>query len=105
MPAVCATHTTCVSHALVQFCYYYRRSAKVPEESRKLLSKWFYDIFIRVAQEQSTVILLQRRHLAPWLLALDEHGGHGDLRGLDCLSVIPYVHRRTELYCAQACLG
>jgi hypothetical protein len=42
--------------------------------------------------------------LASWLLALGERGGHDDLCGSDRLSVIPHVHRRTELYCAQACL-
>jgi hypothetical protein len=56
-------------------------------------------------QEQPTVVLLWGRPLASWLLALGEHGGHGDLRGLDRLSVIPYIYRRTELYCAQACLA
>jgi hypothetical protein len=49
------------------------------------------------------VILLWGRSLASWLLALGECGGHGDLRGSSRLSVIPYVHGRTELYCAQAC--
>jgi hypothetical protein len=39
------------------------------------------------------------------LLALGECGGHKDLRGSGRLSVIPYVNRRTELYCTQACLA
>jgi hypothetical protein len=51
------------------------------------------------------VVLLCGRCLASWLLALGERGGHGDLHGLDRLSVIPYVHERTELYCAQVCLA
>jgi hypothetical protein len=51
------------------------------------------------------VVLLWGRPLAFWLLALGERGGHGYLCGSSCLSVIPYVHRRTELYCAQACLA
>jgi hypothetical protein len=55
--------------------------------------------------EQPAVVLLWGRPLAFWLLALGERGGHGDLRGLGRLSVIPYVHGRTELYCAQACLA
>jgi hypothetical protein len=46
------------------------------------------------------VVLLWRRHLAYCLLALGERGVHGDLRGSGCLSVISYVHGRTELYCA-----
>jgi hypothetical protein len=48
------------------------------------------------------MVLLQGMSLASWLLALGEHG---DLRGSGRLSVIPYIHRRTELYCAHACLG
>jgi hypothetical protein len=36
---------------------------------------------------------------------MDERGGHEDLRGSGCRSVISYVHRRTELYCAKACLA
>jgi hypothetical protein len=50
------------------------------------------------------VVLLWGRPLSFWLLALGERGGHGDLRGSGRLSIIPYVHRRTELYCAQAIL-
>jgi hypothetical protein len=45
------------------------------------------------------------RHLTFWLLALVEHEGHDDLRGSDRLSVISYVHRRTELYYTQTCLA
>jgi hypothetical protein len=56
-------------------------------------------------QEQPAVVLLWGRPLASWLLPLGERGGHGDLRGSGHLSVTPYVHRRTELYCAQACLA
>jgi hypothetical protein len=48
--------------------------------------------------EQPALDLLWGRPLAFWLLAL------GD-RGSGRLSVIPYVHGRTELYCAQACLA
>jgi hypothetical protein len=56
-------------------------------------------------QEQPAVVLLRGRPLASWLLALGERGGHDDLHGSGCLSVIPYVHGRTELYRAQACLA
>jgi hypothetical protein len=42
-----------------------------------------------------------RRFLASWLLAMDEHSGLEDLRGLGRRSVIPYIHRRTELYCSS----
>jgi hypothetical protein len=66
--------------------------------------EWFCDIFIVVVKEQSDMVLLRRRHLVSWLLALGERGGHGDLRGFGRLSVIPYIQERTELYCAQDCL-
>jgi hypothetical protein len=34
-------------------------------------------------------------------LAMEEHGGNKDLRGLDRWSVIPYVHERIDVlyYC------
>jgi hypothetical protein len=51
--------------------------------------------------EQPIVVLLWGRSLASWSLAMDEHGGHEDLRGLSHRSVIPYVHGRTELYCSS----
>jgi hypothetical protein len=51
------------------------------------------------------MVLLWGMPLASWLLALGERSGHDDLRGLDRLSIIPYVHEITELYCAQACLA
>jgi hypothetical protein len=66
---------------------------------------WFCDTSIGAAQEQPAVVLLRGRPLVSWLLALDERGGHSDLRGSDRLSVIPYVHGRTELYYSQACLA
>jgi hypothetical protein len=42
------------------------------------------------------VVLLLERALTFWSLAMDEHGGHEDLRGSDRRSVIPYVHGRTD---------
>jgi hypothetical protein len=45
------------------------------------------------------VVLLLEGALVSWLLAMDKHGGHGDLRGSGHQSVIPYVHGRMELYC------
>jgi hypothetical protein len=51
-------------------------------------------------QEQSGVVLLWGMPLASWLLALGERGGHDDLCDSGRLSVIPYVHGRTKLYCA-----
>jgi hypothetical protein len=47
------------------------------------------------------VVLLLERDLVSWSLAMDERGGHKDLRGSDCRSVIPYVYGRTELYCSS----
>jgi hypothetical protein len=39
--------------------------------------------------------------LVSWSLAMNERGGHEDLRGSSRRSVIPYVHGRTELYCSS----
>jgi hypothetical protein len=44
------------------------------------------------------VVLLLERDLVSWSLAMDERGGHEDLRGSSRRSVIPYVHGRTRLY-------
>jgi hypothetical protein len=49
-------------------------------------------------QEQPVVVLLLERGLVSFSLAIDEHGGHEDLRGSGRWSVIPYVYGRTELY-------
>jgi hypothetical protein len=47
------------------------------------------------------VVLLLKRALVSWSLAIDEHGGHEDLCGSGRRSVIPYVHGRTGLYCSS----
>jgi hypothetical protein len=47
------------------------------------------------------VVLLLKGALVSCPPALDEHDGHEDLCGLGRRSVIPYVHRRTELYCSS----
>jgi hypothetical protein len=52
-------------------------------------------------QEQSAVVLLLEGALVSWSLVMDKRGGHEDLRGLGCRSIIPYVHGRTELYCSR----
>jgi hypothetical protein len=52
-------------------------------------------------QEQPAVVLLWGRHLASWSLALAEQSGHEDLHGSCHGKVIPYDHRRTELYCSS----
>jgi hypothetical protein len=51
------------------------------------------------------VVLLLEGDLVSWSLALGEREGHEDLCGSGCVSVIPYVHGRTELYCAKARLA
>jgi hypothetical protein len=40
------------------------------------------------------VVLLLERAFVSWLLAMDERGGHEDLRGSDRRSVITYAHGR-----------
>jgi hypothetical protein len=62
-------------------------------------------LLLEPLQELPAVVLLWGRPLASWLLALGEYGGHDDLRGLGRLSIIPYIHGRTEMYCAQASLA
>jgi hypothetical protein len=52
-------------------------------------------------QEQPTVVLLLERALVSWSLAMDERGGHEDLRGSGRRNVTRYVHGRTELYCSK----
>jgi hypothetical protein len=47
------------------------------------------------------VVLLLEGALVSWSLAMIECGGYKDLRGSGRRSVIPYVHRRTELYCSS----
>jgi hypothetical protein len=57
-------------------------------------------------QEQPAVVLLLERALVSWSVAMDERGGHEDLRGSGRRNVISYVHGRTELYCSNlSCLG
>jgi hypothetical protein len=52
-------------------------------------------------QEQPAVIFLLEGPLVSWSLAIDERGGHEDLRGLAHRSVISYIHGRTRLYCSN----
>jgi hypothetical protein len=52
-------------------------------------------------QEQPVVVLLLEGALVSWSLAMNERGGHEDLRGSGRRSVISYVHGRTELYCSS----
>jgi hypothetical protein len=52
-------------------------------------------------QEQPTVVLLLEGALVSWSLDMDERGGHEDLRSSGHRSVIPYIHRRTVVYCSS----
>jgi hypothetical protein len=47
------------------------------------------------------VVLLLEGALVSWSLGIDERDRHKDLRGSDHRSVIPYIHRRTGLYCSN----
>jgi hypothetical protein len=58
--------------------------------------KWFCDIFNGAATGATHYGFSWGMPLASWLLALG--GGYDNLCGSDRLSVIPYVHERTELY-------
>jgi hypothetical protein len=65
---------------------------------RKGSCRSVFDIFTGVVTEQPTVVLLLKRTLVSWSLAIDECGlGHR--------SVISYVNERMELYCSSiSCL-
>jgi hypothetical protein len=51
------------------------------------------------SRSSTTVVILLEGALVSWLLAMREYSGHEDLRGSGRRSVIPYIHRRKELYC------
>jgi hypothetical protein len=52
------------------------------------------------------MVLLLGMILVSWSLAIDERGGHKDLRGSGRRSVLPYFFERTELYCTSlSCLS
>jgi hypothetical protein len=55
-------------------------------------------------QEQPAVVLLLKRTLVSWSLAIDEQDKLEDLRGSGRRNVIPYVHGRLELYCSSLAL-
>jgi hypothetical protein len=69
------------------------------------LSKWFYNTSTCAATGAACCGSFIGVALMSWSLAMDERGGHDDLRGSGRLSVIPYIHGRTELCCGQACLA
>jgi hypothetical protein len=55
-------------------------------------------------QELPAVVLLLERSLVSWSLVMDEHGENKNLRDSGHQSVIPYIHRRIELYCSSLAL-
>jgi hypothetical protein len=61
----------------------------------------FTTLLTVLLQELHVVVLLLKRVLVSWSLAMDERGEHEDLRGSGRQSVIPYVHGRIELYCSS----
>jgi hypothetical protein len=70
------------------------------------MSKRFYSNFNGAAKKQPAVGFLLERDLISWSLAIDEHGGYGDLRGSGRQNVIPYVHGRMKLYYSSlSCLS
>jgi hypothetical protein len=50
------------------------------------------------------MVFLLERALISWSSAIDEHGEHKNLRGLDRRGVTPYVHGRMKLYCSSLTL-
>jgi hypothetical protein len=66
------------------------------------LSKLFYDTFTDTATKAAHYGSLLEGLRSLELVAMDEHGGHDDLRGLDRQSVTPYIHR--EYYCIVVCM-
>jgi hypothetical protein len=59
------------------------------------VSKWFCDTSTGAATGAAHCGSFVGRALVSWSLAMDERGGHEDLRGSSRRSVIPYVHGRT----------
>jgi hypothetical protein len=52
------------------------------------------------------MVILLNMTLVSWSLAMNEHGGYEDLRGLSRRSALPYIHGRTGLYCSNmSCLS
>jgi hypothetical protein len=65
------------------------------------MSKWFYDTSTGAATGATRCGSFIGKALTSWSLAIDERGGHQDLCGSGCRSIIPYVHGRTGLYCSS----
>jgi hypothetical protein len=71
----------------------------------KQMSKWFYDTSTGAATGAARCDSFVGKTFSLLVVSSSERSGLGNLRGSGRLSVIPYVHRRTELSCAQACLA
>jgi hypothetical protein len=65
------------------------------------VSKWFCDTSTDAATGAAHCGSFSERALVSWSLAMDERGGHEDLCGSGRWSVLPYIHRRIELYCSS----
>jgi hypothetical protein len=78
----------------------FQRNTKPPFLARQM-SKWFYDTFTGAATRAAHCGSFVGGVLVSSSLAMDEHGGHEDLRGSNRRSVILYAHERTELYCSS----
>jgi hypothetical protein len=61
------------------------------------MSKWFYDTSTGAAIGAAQCGSFIGGALVSWSLAMDECGGHENLRGSGRYSIIPYVHGRTKV--------
>jgi hypothetical protein len=77
------------------------RETPSPPTRRVKCQSGFTTLPLVLLQEQPVVVLLLEGTLVSWFLAMNERGGHEDLRGSGRRSVIPYVHERTDLYCSN----
>jgi hypothetical protein len=77
------------------------RETLSPPTRRAKCQSGFATLSSVLLQEQPAVVLLFEGILVSWSLAMDERGGHKDLRGSGRRSIIPYIYERTELYCSS----
>jgi hypothetical protein len=77
------------------------RETPSPPSWRAKCRSGFTTLPSALLQEQPAVVFLLEGTLVSWSLAMDERGGHEDLRGSGRRSVITYIHGRTDLYCSS----
>jgi hypothetical protein len=70
-----------------------------------MLSKWFCDTSTGTATGAARCGSFVGKAFNLLVVSSRRTWWHDDLRGSGRLSVIPYIHGRTEVYCAQACLA